>query len=107
MAEHVLNVPLAQSFLQRTVGLIGRTELGPADGLWFDRCSSIHTFFMRTPIDVVFLDRDKRVIQALPNVQPWRPYVGCRGAYSLVELAPGSIERLHISIGDILSPRSL
>ena len=104
MPEHVLNVPYARSFLQRTVGLIGRTELGSTDGLWFDRCSSIHTLFMRTPIDVVFIDRNNRVLQVSPNVQPWRLYVGCRGASSIVELAPGSIERLRISVGDMVNP---
>ncbi|HEY9085982.1 MAG TPA: DUF192 domain-containing protein [Candidatus Tyrphobacter sp.] len=95
-----LAVTPAESLLQRSVGLIGRKHLGDDEGMLFEHCSSIHTFFMRIPIDVLFLDADRRIIRAVPNVAPWRPFVGYSKASSVVELAAGSIERLHLHIGD-------
>ncbi len=102
-----LTVNPAQTLLQRTVGLIGRTHVGDDEGMLFERCASIHTFFMRMPIDVVFLDADRRVIRAVPNVAPWRPIVGCKAARAVLELAAGSIRRRGICLGDVLRLRTL
>ncbi len=98
--EHRIEVTFARSFLQRTVGLIGRRQIGNDESVLFERCSSIHTFFMRLPIDVVFLDAQRRVVRAVENVKPWRPYIGCAGASSVLELAAGSIRRREINVGD-------
>lgn len=97
-----LNLTRATSPLQRSLGLIGRTHLGDDEGMFFERCAAIHTLFMRMPIDVLFLDVDGRVVRSLANVPPWRPFVGCAGARSVVELAAGSIERRRIQPGDVL-----
>lgn len=69
----------------------------------FERCSAIHTLFMRTPIDVLFIDESSRIVRAIPNLQPWRPFVGCAGASHVVELAPGAIERRALSVGDCVT----
>ena len=84
---------------------MGRASLSEDEAFWIDPCGSIHTFFMRVPIDVVFLDADERVLRAVPNVRPWRPYVGCSGARSVLELAAGSIERRGIRAGDAMALR--
>ncbi len=99
-----VTVDRASGVVARTLGLIGRAHVGDDEGMLFDRCSSIHTFFMRVPIDVVFLDADDRVVRAVPNVPPWRPFVGCLGAARVVELAAGSIERRGIRAGDVVTP---
>ncbi len=98
--ERHMCVTLAKTSWQRTVGLIGRSALGEYEGMLFERCSSIHTFFMRIPIDVVFLDGEKRVMRTVAGVRPWRPFVGCAGAVSTVELAAGAIDRLGIEPGE-------
>jgi uncharacterized protein len=97
---------VARSFWQRTVGLIGRRHLGDDEAMLFERCSSIHTLFMSIPIDVLFLDKAGRVMHAVPSVGPWRPFVGCRRASSVVELAAGSIERRGIVVGDEIATPS-
>jgi len=100
--ESRLRVTNASTPWQRTVGLIGRSRLGEDEGMRFEGCSSIHTLFMRMPIDVVFLDAERRVVRALSNVRPWRPFVGCARAATVVELAAGAIARRGIAPGDVL-----
>lgn len=102
---HAVNATEARSFWQRTVGLIGRTRVGEDEAILFEHCSSIHTLFMRIPIDVVFLDGNRRVLKTVENVRPWRPLIGCAGASSVLELAAGEIARRAIALGDeILTP---
>jgi len=61
--------------------------------------ASVHTAFMRFPIDVVFLDQDLSVIRIEPNVKPWHT-ASCRGAREVVELAAGECERRGLDVGD-------
>jgi uncharacterized membrane protein (UPF0127 family) len=58
---------------------------------------------MRMPIDVVFVDAERRAVLTLSNVKPWRPYVGCGGARGVLEMAAGEIERRGIRCGDTLN----
>ncbi len=81
--------------LARARGLIGSAELGTDEGMWFDRCDSIHMFGMRFAIDVVFV-REKHVERLCPDVRPLRAR-WCRRADSVLELATGSIERLALA----------
>ena len=60
---------------------------------------SIHTAFMRFPIDVVFLDPDQTVIRIEPRLRPWKT-ASCRGAREVVELAGGECERRGLHVGD-------
>ena len=82
----------------RIRGLLGRDGLEPGTGLWIAKTGSIHTFFMRFPIDVVFLDKDLRVRKVVAEVKPYRLAWG-RGARSVVELAPGQAARLGLAEG--------
>src|SRR5919201_1464161 len=70
----------------RARGLLGRSELPPGEGLLLRPASSIHTFFMRFPIDAVFLDRELLVLKVVAELSPWR-VAGARGAKSVLELA--------------------
>jgi uncharacterized membrane protein (UPF0127 family) len=98
----------ANSFLARLKGLIGRTELGIGEGMLFPRCNEIHMWFMRTPIDVLFLERtdvaaELRVVKIVTDVKPWRALpLYCRGASSTLELKSGTCVRTQIEQGDIL-----
>jgi uncharacterized membrane protein (UPF0127 family) len=64
-------------------------------------CSGIHTFFMRFPIDVVFVTRDGHVVKVRRAMRAWRASVAWR-AFAVVELPVGSIDRTATQIGDLL-----
>ena len=85
----------------RLRGLLGRGVLEPGEGLLIRPAGSVHTFFMRFAIDVVWLDRDLRVLDVRPNLQPWR-MAGRRGARAALELAAGECERVGLRAGDRL-----
>ena len=85
----------------RMRGLLGRAELPPDQGILLRPAGSVHTFFMRFPIDVVFLDRDETVVGIEPSLPPWKT-AGRRGAKSVVELAAGECERRGVQVGDRL-----
>jgi uncharacterized membrane protein (UPF0127 family) len=63
---------ITESSAERMQGLLGRDSLAADEALWFPHCTSIHTFFMRFPIDVAFLDRGGRVIALYHALSPWR-----------------------------------
>jgi len=86
-------VVVARTFGQRSVGLLGRSKLRACSGLWFDCCKAVHSFGMSIPLDLVFLNRDLRVLWTIQNWQPGR-FAICRQASSLLELADGSIGQL-------------
>src|SRR6266571_5256037 len=93
---------VASSAWQRMKGLLGRAELPPDEGLLIKRTSSIHMFFMRFPIDAVFLDRELRVVKIRPGLRPWR-IAAARRARSVLELPAGTCERRRVGAGDRLS----
>lgn len=95
----------ALSPLARMRGLLGRSGLAPGEGLLFPRTSSIHMFFMRFPIDAVFLDRQMRVRSIAANLAPWRIAGGLRRG-SVLELAAGEARRAGIEPGMQLSLRA-
>ncbi len=87
--------------LSRMKGLLGRSELPPGEGIFIRPCRSIHTFFMRFPIDAVFVDRAGVVKKIVTNLKPWRT-AGARCAHAVVELAAGEAERRDLAPGDHL-----
>jgi uncharacterized membrane protein (UPF0127 family) len=95
-------VRIADGFLTRLIGLLGKRRLEPSAGLLIEPCSSIHTFGMAFPIDVVTLDRDYRVLGTWSHVRPWRMKVFGRDTRRVLELASGSVQRTDIARGDLL-----
>ncbi len=93
---------LARTFLARGMGLMGRSQLEPGHGLIIYPEWSIHTFFMRFPIDVVFLDRNDHVVGKRSAMPPNRPYAGVWGARYVIELPAGVLEATATEIGDRL-----
>src|SRR5690349_21122530 len=77
---------------RRFKGLLGRSGLDDGEGLLIRPTSSIHMFFMRFPIDAVFLDENLVVRKVVPELKPWR-IAAARGAKSVVELPVGAAER--------------
>jgi hypothetical protein len=80
---------ITESFWERLCGLMGREALPEGTGLWIEPCNSIHTFFMKFPIDVVYLDRHGLVLKIHQNVKPWRMDLPVFKARSVLELPCG------------------
>jgi len=96
------NVELADTPRARRVGLLKHAELRPDEGMWIYPSQAIHTFWMRFPIDVVFLDRRRRVKRVYQRLPPFRLTRFVWGAASVLELAPGTVARGRIEVGDEL-----
>jgi uncharacterized membrane protein (UPF0127 family) len=89
---------VADTARTRMKGLLGRRSLDDGEGLLLRPAGSIHTAFMRFPIDAVFLDADMRVLRVAPNLPPWRLAVQ-RGAKAVVELPAGAAEGMGLAVG--------
>jgi uncharacterized membrane protein (UPF0127 family) len=94
----VARAHVAASFGSRLRGLLGRSGLPEGEALLIPRTSSIHTHFMRFPIDAVFRDWDGRVVAVERNIRPWR-FARARGAADVLELAAGECDRLGLEKG--------
>jgi uncharacterized membrane protein (UPF0127 family) len=85
----------------RRKGWLGREEVPEGEGLWIVPCEAVHCFFMKFPIDVLFLNKAKRVVKVRPAVKPWR-IAACLRAESVVELPAGVAEATGTVAGDEL-----
>jgi uncharacterized protein len=90
----------ARSLASRTRGLLGCRALPPGEGLAF-REKSIHMFFMRMSLDIVFCDADLQVLRVVHRLRPWR-LAGCRRARYVLEIGPGEAARLGLREGMML-----
>jgi uncharacterized membrane protein (UPF0127 family) len=89
----------------RIVGLLATPEVLPGEGLLIERTSSIHMFFMRYPIDVVFFDKNGRVTKLVHRLKPWRIVPWAPGARDCLELRAGALDRTETQVGDQLEIR--
>jgi hypothetical protein len=100
------SVEVADHGAARRKGLLGRDGLPAGEGIWIVPCESVHTFAMRFPIDLIYLDRHKKVKKVRTGVAPWR-MSACLSAHSVLEFASGTVEPTGTRPGDQLefSPR--
>jgi uncharacterized membrane protein (UPF0127 family) len=89
----------AESSTDRRIGLLRHDKLGEGSGLWIIPCEAVHTFFMKFALDLIYLDRKRRVRAVVRNVKPWR-FSMCLPAHSVVELPVGTIDRTRTEKGD-------
>ncbi len=95
---------VADSAPTRMRGLLGRRRLDSGEGLLLRPAPAVHTWFMRFPIDAVFLDGELTVLHVRERLRPWR-MAGWRGARAVLELPAGASERLGLATGDRLEVR--
>lgn len=95
---HIIN---ANHYFLRLRGLIGR-KLNDSNGLLLDPCDQIHTFFMKFPIDVIFLSAENKVLHIDEQVVPNQIGKRVKGAKKVLELKGGISNKISIHIGDIL-----
>jgi uncharacterized membrane protein (UPF0127 family) len=102
---HVRPLPIrrAATWWSRAIGLLATARLDDPCGLWIEPCRSIHTFWMRYAIDVVFVDADGVVTKVVPELRPWR-MAACRRARTTLELRAGLARELGIENGMVLAP---
>ncbi len=95
------NADIADTSATRRTGLLKREKLDPGQGLWIVPCESVHTFFMKFAIDLVYLDRKHKVKKVRHAVGPWR-LSACLFAHSIIELPAGAAEKSETQAGDQL-----
>lgn len=100
------HLTLADTPQTRDKGLLGRNGLAPGEGLWIIPCQAIHMFFMRFSIDLVYIDRQKRVRKVKSEIAPWR-ISACLTAHSVLELPAGIIRETGTRRGDSLEITSI
>jgi uncharacterized protein len=92
---------VAESTIARMRGLLGRDGLEPGEGMLINPAPSVMTFFMRFSIDVVFLDREHRIVGISHTLRPWR-LAAARHAYAALELPAGTAAGCGLQKGDVL-----
>jgi uncharacterized membrane protein (UPF0127 family) len=100
--------PFARTSAERNTGLLKRSALYRGEGLWIGSCA-VHTFFMKFPLDLVYIDRENVVRKVVRDVKAWR-MSACASARSVIELPSGTIQRTFTERGDrleLLSGRTL
>jgi uncharacterized membrane protein (UPF0127 family) len=97
---------VAETSQSRRTGLLKHTGLAPGEGLWIVPCESVHSFFMKFTIDVLYLDRKHKVKKVRAAMVPWRASA-CLTAHSVLELPAGTIARTGTQAGDQLEIKAL
>lgn len=92
---------MANSMFSRMKGLMFSTEFPDCDGLLLVPCNSIHTFFMLYPLDILFLDKNFKVIKSVYNLPPWRMTWIYFKAHQVLEMKAGTMIK-NIKSGDLL-----
>jgi uncharacterized membrane protein (UPF0127 family) len=97
------DVCVADTVLRRIKGLLGRNDFRQGEALIIKPCNSIHTFFMRFPIDVLFVDKHNKVIKATPALKPFcLTYIYFNAAFA-IELPAGTLASTSTAKGDFIS----
>lgn len=86
--------------MSRLKGLLGRDAIGPQEAMVITQCRSIHMFFMKFSIDVIFVDRKRRVVGLVKRIKPFlmSPYFW--RATAAIELPEGMIDGTQTHVGD-------
>ena len=96
---------VADTSEKRRIGLLKHDRLDPGKGLWIVPCESVHSFFMKFAIDLVYLDRNKKVRKVRHRMVPWR-LSACLFAHSILELPAGVVAASGTQAGDQLEMES-
>jgi uncharacterized membrane protein (UPF0127 family) len=95
------DILIAESIIDRLIGLMFREKIIGAEGLLIDPCRSIHTFFMRYSLDIIFLNSEYRIIKIIRDMKPWRMTWIYFRANKTLELPAGKFPA-ELKEGDIL-----
>ena len=93
-------IEVAITSAQRAKGLLGRDSLADGQGLLFKGTSSLHTFFMQFPIDILFIDKRGKVLKSARDVKPFKIVMAPFRSYYALELPVGSVDGSSTRVGD-------
>lgn len=102
-SQTIATLEIARNAWSRMRGLLGRDRLDEDHGLWILKCNSIHTFFMKFAIDVVFVDRQQVVRKTIRGVKPGRVVLPVWRANSVIEFAEGFLLKHPLKVGEKLN----
>jgi uncharacterized membrane protein (UPF0127 family) len=97
----VSKATVVKGFFQRALGLMFRKSMDSEEALIFYSAESIHMFFMKFPIDVVFLDKNMRIIKICAALKPWR-MAACLSSRITIELAADKARETNTDVGDVI-----
>lgn len=100
------DILIADTFFGRMLGLMFREKLVGAEGLWLDPAPSIHTFFMRYSLDIVFVNKKKQVIKIIRDMKPWRMTRYYFTARQVLEMPAGKLPS-DLKLGDVLEVKDV
>jgi hypothetical protein len=92
-------VAVASKHIERALGLLSRRCFNPGEGLLITPCRGVHTWFMRFAIDILALDHEGVVVDAVSGLGPWRIRLPRRGGVNVLELPVGSLSRSNTQVG--------
>ena len=98
--EKVFYINIADNWIKKLVGLLGTKVFPDFEGLFLPYVTSIHTFFMKYSIDIIFLDENNNVKKIVENVKPFRVVFGNKESVSVLEMPAGAARKCNINIGD-------
>lgn len=99
--KKIIEINIANTFLKRVIGLMFQKTI--TRGLLIRPCNSIHSFFMKKTIDVLYVDKNNKIIKAVDAMKPWRiGQIVSRSSY-VIELPEGTIKNKNIKINDTVS----
>jgi uncharacterized membrane protein (UPF0127 family) len=91
---------IAESFFRRCKGLLGKKALPTGQALVLRPCNSVHTFFMRFPIDVAFIGKDNKVVKIIPSIPPFRLTPIYFKAHFAIEFPAGTLGAANLKEQD-------
>lgn len=100
------DILVADNAIDRMIGLMFKERLIGAEGLWIDPGPSIHTFFMRYSLDIVFVNSKKQVIKIIRDMKPWRMTRYYFTARQVLEMPAGTLPA-DLKVGDVLEVKNV
>ncbi len=94
------NIEIASGIVATSIGLIGRKSFGGKNGLLLKNANGIHTFGVRFPIDVIFLDKDFKVLKLVENLKPLRFSPIIWSSKHVLELPAGAAKKYSLTVDD-------
>jgi uncharacterized membrane protein (UPF0127 family) len=99
----VNNVGVANHFSERLIGMMFKKAIDSDEGLYIPNCRSVHTFFVRFDLDLVWVNKQLEIVKLVDRMKTWRMSSIVFKAYGVIELAPGTIGKSNLKVGDRLT----
>ena len=98
-----IQVEIADNFIKRFMGLMGRNKIGKAQGLFLTSCNSVHMCFMKFSIDVIYVDKNFKIKKIVYGLKPWTGISICWGAFGAIEVTAGDAKKFNFNVGQTFS----